>query len=408
MLDSALNQNQVIQGNNSTNTLEPSKFPQQINNSYNNTTTESQQQFSIVDNLIKDGDKYIKELFPENAYGMFNKPADMNKYNQDTLRVDFKLTQEICDAMHEAISSKNFKALKLKNLILNPDDKYLGEYKNILSKQIEHMLSKFTSIKDLDFITNYLKITGGKPIYTTASSMQNWLNSLKFINEIKEVATPFLEEIIDNTASQSYELRVSLYFRTNNNSEIVIPKSEQLPLLTQLKQIENNIQEILNRQMTQLQSYTNEITAINLNKEIQKLKQDENIIKLENINTNIDKKSKENNEIINERDQELKKTRNNTAKNNIRNKYNPKINKINDELKSLQEEKTRLEQEFEPLVKQIKEKEEQYQQMKKSYERTISFVEVTIEQFNNEIKKQLEIAKSLFDSNKKNINNNIA
>lgn len=397
-----LPQNQMVYNNNQVqytpNTLEIGNSQQQANNNI----IETQQQFSLVDNLIDYGDKHIRELFPENAYGMFNNPVDINKYNQDTLRVDFKLTQEMC----EAILKKDSKLLM--NIILNSDSKYLGAYKDILGKQIEHMLEKFFSINDLKFIINYLTITGGEPFYTPALSMQNWLNSLECINEIKEVAIPFLEEVENNRSSQSYELRISFYFRTNNSSEIFIPKAEQLSLLTQLKQIENNINVILNEKKERLKIYQNEITAINLNKEIQNLKQDKNIITLENINTDIKTKTEEKNKMTNEKNEKLKNNRNNyTAQSKIKKEYDDKIKALDDELKNLQDKKNELEKEFEPLIKQMKEKEEQYQQMKKSYERTIGYVEVTIDQSNDKIKKQLEMAKSLFESNKMEKNNNI-
>lgn len=368
-----------------------------------------------TDSLVKTADDLTVELLPENAYGMFNNPKDMSKCNKNSLRVDFKLTKEICEAI------LNKKPELLKNIVLNPDKKYLGVYEDVLGKHIEHMVKKFNNINDLKCMINYLTITGGKNTYTPILSMRSWLNSLKCINEIYDTAKPFLDVVEDNKIIQTYELRVSLYFRTGNNSEIRVPKAEQLSLLTELNKIEKNINQILDSQKNQLEGYQDMMEIIKIQNEIKKLKQDKNIIALENINKDIKNKEEMKNKKIVERDNKISKvpkitvnrrknrsslSENTEEINKIKNTYKEQIELLDKELAQLNTEKNKLETECTKISEQIKQKEEQEQQLTNTIDKNkLGFVNTIINNNNKKIKNELIKAKELFN-NDNNIKNN--
>ena len=413
--------------------LESLNEPQSLMNNTMNTPTIPEYNPSIVDvnnikkhttpnqrttdSLVKIADDLTVKLLPENAYGMFNNPKDMSKYNNDSLRVDFKLTKEICEAI------LNKKPELLKNIVLNPDKKYLGVYEDVLGKHIEHMVKKFNNIDDLKCMINYLTITGGKNTYTPILSMRSWLNSLECINEIYDIAKPFLDTVEDNKIIQSYELRVSLYFRAGNNSEICVPKAEQLSLLTKLNEIEKKINQILDLQKSQLEGYQDIMEIVKLQNEIQKLKQDKNIIALENINKDIKNKEEGKNKTIVEMDDKISKVPKitvskrkgrsnlveNTAEiNKIKNTYKEQIELLDKELAQLNTEKNKLEEECTQISEQIKKKEEQEQQLTNTIDNNkIGFVNTIISNNNEQIKNELRKAKELLNNDNSVKNNEV-
>lgn len=258
--------------------------------------------------ITMNSNEIIEELYPENAFELFNNIKDANKENKQTLRVDIVLTKELCDAISKHDTNTLIPILLGKNAS--------GVTRTELEKCIKNMLNKFNQNEDLQGILDYLKITDGRAIYYPTSTMKDWLKSLDCFKDIEDVAKPFLENNGDERAVQSYELRVSFYFRNGNNSCIKIPKKDALSLATNLKQCEKKLIKTIKENKNSLDQYKDVLDMDKKKQELIKLKEDENIKKIAEIEQEISKAE------TNKSKLEEKKKTEETNKNTLQTKKN--------------------------------------------------------------------------------------
>lgn len=399
---------------------------------------------TVVNNLEVNAQNVITELYPENAYVLFNQPKNINKYNKNTLQVDFKLNKELCNA----ILNKNIPLIQ-KNIF---SDKINEAYKIILSECIEDMLKNFKQTENLQVLLGYLEIFGDNSTYTPQSSFNSWINQLPFINDIKEIISPLMKDDKKEMPSLSYELRISMNFSNQGQSEIKIPSTQKFALLKELKNVEQDVVRIMEEKKKQLQMFDNDLENIakkkkaenelkelqdkiqpeidDINKKIQKLQQGSatNNSKQQELQKQINGLQDQNNKLqeqIKTKQQELSSipanttARNRRAANNAntakRNALNQEINNLNSQIDSNKQKINALNneisnakpvknntQELNDLTAKLAEKQKPLTEKQKEIDSmqvdsgTEKVVEKLSKTFNDKIIERLKEAKKLF------------
>ena len=413
---------------------------------------ENNQEETANDNpLIVQASDLLKKLYLVNSRCMFNSSIfkEFNREQEDGFRVDFQCTKELCKAMLAAINNNDIKPLT--KLILTDKKQYIREYEAIFEQCIKDMINNFKDGEDLAGLYSYLNITNGKATYTPISAMSNWLKSLAFFEDIKDIAKPFLEENDNENTMRSYELRICFYFHAGNQSKIAIPKIEQIPLLLSLNQIENELNKVIiakNIELNGIKNYKEKLAAFKLQEELQALAKNPGLIKLNELK---EQKIQKDNLI---KEQNTQKSKPEATKHNAQKELNtiPKsliqyrtvngikqpvsytgtnknestkfntaqktIKTAETEIQKIDDQIKKLNIEMEPITKQISELEEKYkdiiQQQKDKQEQLKKYPELTDDdahaikyinkKYDNQILDQLTAAKKLFSTDPNIIN----
>ena len=411
----------AIPGQNQVNNNLPSEH---INNQSNNN--------NATGVITMNSSEIIEELYPKNAFALFHNIRDANKEDKQTLRVDIVLTRELCDAILKKDRQKVIQILLNKNVS--------GITKTVLEKCIYDMVDRFKQSEDLQCMLKYLEITDGKATYSPVSTMTDWLKSLDFFKDIEDVAKPFLEDKEDGKVVQSYELRASVYVKTDKNSEIKVPKKDKLSLVTNLEQCKKDLIQKVNNKKQKLSKYDDVLDFITLQKELDRIKKDERITQLNSKKNELTKEEQSIKdkiiEIIKSRNESLKAQYNKlgnrrtqsainnlwciknnkdkiksdeelyklTDKNNktiydIIQKYKKDKEKLENELNPKIAELSKLEQECAPILKKITELEDKLKNVDKT---KINNLKSKMDKYNSQIQDLLQQAKEYFENKSPN------
>jgi len=313
------------------------------------------------------------------------------------------------------------------------------------------MINNFKDGEDLAGLYSYLNITNGKATYTPISAMQNWLTSLAFFEDIKDIAKPFLEEKDNGKTMRSYELRICFYFHAGNQSKIAIPKIEQIPLLLHLKKIENELNQVIiakNSELNGIKNYKDKVAAFKLQEELQALAKNPGLIKLNELK---EKKIQKDNLIQEQNTQKSKpeatkhnaqkelntipksliqyrtvngikqpvsytgtnkneSTKFNTAQKTIKTaeteiqKIDDQIKKLNIEMEPITNQISELEKKYKDIIQQQKDKQEQLKKYPELTDDDAHAIKYINKKYDNQILDQLTAAKKLFGTDHNIIN----
>ena len=366
--------------------------------------------------LVMQSDDILKNLYPNKARRFFNWCRDCSKENENSLRVDFKLTKELCEAILESSGQK------LKQYLLNYNVQ--KDFKSILEKCIDNMVEHFAQQEDLKCMLKYLEITKDA-IYSPVATMKEWLQNMdqKIFDEIKDIAAEYLKDKYKGKVTQAYELRASFYFNTGKNSYIRVPKKEALSLSTNLKECENELIQTINKCQEGFKLYGDILNVNKKKHELNKLKENEDVTKLNGIENTIKGKELERDKIqkeLDEKKNKLKgtnptvqqkvstpsgskngnnsskknKTKSNTTQTATKNVPNPVYQNLQKEIEKLEGEISKINGEIEALKK---EKESLVQKCKE----IISQIEQLDKDVNSVTENQLETARTWFENNYK-------
>ena len=356
----------------------------------------------------------IKNLYPEEAYSMFNKDVirDATKWNRDAINIYCKVTLELCQALLE----KNGE--KVSKLLLTEDSNNAPELRKILVYYIKKMVEKFNKTDDLKLIATYLATNGGQAKYIPSASLKEYLSHQTYWEDIKELAKPLLESSDSVQPVIAYDIRLELHFDSQDNaSSIDVPSASntQLGLMNQLQGLSNKIASLVSQKNDELKPYANDLEKVKkvkiLETEIAKMEKE---TKKETFSKEIEETQKKVTEFeqqlqtkqkeLNSKQQDYQNARSSSSRLNLQytiNQLNDDIKKINTDLAPFKQTLEAKQAELKKIQDPIDQKKQEIQSYNIDPTRT-SYIKFINERYDNLINPKLtEMCEAFCNSQKK-------